>query len=155
MIVADRQRADGSTHRRPESVLVIVYTDSGEVLLLRRRRPFGFWQSVTGSLAADESHDAAAERELLEETGLTGDGGLSYSGRSRTFEIDPSWQHRFAPGVTENLEYEWRYRMPCPADIRLNPEEHSAYRWLPVDEAVDIVWSWTNREALAALGRDL
>ena len=54
--------------RRPVSVLVVVFTDAGEVLLLRRAKPFDFWQSITGSLHADESHAQAARRELLEET---------------------------------------------------------------------------------------
>ncbi|MCW8948496.1 MAG: NUDIX domain-containing protein, partial [Sedimenticola sp.] len=37
-------------YKRPESVLVVIYTDQGEVLMLNRTRPKGFWQSVTGSL---------------------------------------------------------------------------------------------------------
>ena len=68
-------------HRRPLSVLVIVYTKQGEVLLLRRSRPFDFWQSVTGSLQPGESHAEAAERELREETGLSGC-DLRFSGTS-------------------------------------------------------------------------
>ena len=31
----------------PESVLVVVYTDQAEVLLLKRRAPFSFWQSAS------------------------------------------------------------------------------------------------------------
>ncbi|HEX6549558.1 MAG TPA: dihydroneopterin triphosphate diphosphatase, partial [Gammaproteobacteria bacterium] len=33
--------------KRPESVLVVIYTSRGEVLQLRRREPADFWQSVT------------------------------------------------------------------------------------------------------------
>ena len=36
--------------KRPVSVLVIVYSQDGKVLLLRRKQPDDFWQSVTGSL---------------------------------------------------------------------------------------------------------
>jgi dATP pyrophosphohydrolase len=36
--------------RRPESVLIVIYTAAGEFLLLERRKPPGFWQSVTCSL---------------------------------------------------------------------------------------------------------
>ena len=57
-------------YKRPESVLVVIYTISGEVLLLERRQPAGFWQSVTGSLAWDEAPREAAIREVSEETGL-------------------------------------------------------------------------------------
>lgn len=134
--------------RRPESVLVVVYTDDGQALLLRRRRPFEFWQSVTGSLLEGESHGEAARRELAEETGLVAEGRLEYSGVSRQFAIDPRWRDRFAPGVVENVEFEWHYRLPEVADIALQDDEHLSYRWLPLSRAVDTVWSWTNRDAL-------
>lgn len=134
--------------RRPESVLVVVYTDDGQALLLRRRRPFEFWQSVTGSLLEGESHGEAARRELAEETGLVAEGRLEYSGVSRQFAIDPRWRDRFAPGVVENVEFEWHYRLPEVADIALQDDEHLSYSWLPLSRAVDTVWSWTNRDAL-------
>lgn len=120
-------------------------------MLLKRVTPFAFWQSVTGSLDAHEAPAAAAARELLEETGLRDEGQLLDTGVSRVFEIDPRWRHRFPPGVTENLEHEWRYRLDAPVDIVADPAEHSEWRWLPIDEAIDSVWSWTNREALEAL----
>ncbi len=138
-------------HRRPVSVLVVVYTEDCQVLLLRRREPFDFWQSVTGSLREGEVPADAAVRELFEETGLTGEGELVDRGITRTFVIDPRWRERFAPGITTNLEYEWCYRVPEAIDIQLNTDEHSEYVWLPITEAVDKVWSWTNRDALLGL----
>ena len=143
------------TYRRPISVLVVVFTDDSKVLLLRRHQPFDFWQSVTGSLKNDESHADAAARELQEETGLIEEGELSYSDVSRKFVIDPRWRDRFAPGVVENVEFEWRYRLRAVSDIKLNEEEHSEYRWLPIDEAIDTVWSWTNRDAIKQLKAEL
>ncbi|MCH8059392.1 MAG: dihydroneopterin triphosphate diphosphatase [Proteobacteria bacterium] len=139
------------SHRRPVSVLIVVHTDDGRVLLLHRAKLFNFWQSVTGSLQQKEAHAEAAARELFEETGLTNEGILEYSGVSRQFLIDPRWRQRFAPGVVENVEFEWRYRLPQTVAITLNTNEHSDYCWLPVAEAVEKVWSWTNRDALKAL----
>ncbi len=141
--------------RRPVSVLVVVYADDAQVLLLRRRKPFEFWQSVTGSLAKNETHAQAAVRELQEETGFTDEGDLSYSNVSRHFEIDPRWRDRFEPGVVENEEFEWRYRLPAVREIEFEPEEHSEYRWQHVDDAIEAVWSWTNRDALKQLKADL
>lgn len=141
-------------YRRPVSVLVLVYTPIGDVLLLRRSRPADIWQSVTGSLQRDETHAEAAERELAEETGLSaGSGGhLTFTGNSRAFTIDPRWRDRYAPGVTENVEFEWHFRVPDRAEkIVTDPSEHSEYRWFSLDRAIEAVWSWTNREALVEL----
>jgi dATP pyrophosphohydrolase len=137
-------------YRRPESVLIVVHTPE-QVLLLHRQRPFPFWQSVTGSLNASETHAAAAARELQEETGLTEEGELGFTGVIRTFTIDPRWRDRYGPGVTENREFEYRYRLAEPVDIAMSVQEHSAYVWLPIAAATDKVWSWTNREALESL----
>ena len=140
-----------SHYRRAESVLVVVYTDGGDALLLKRSQPFEFWQSVTGSLQPDETHAAAADRELAEETGLRDEGTMTYTGISRQFVIDPRWRNRFAPGVVENVEYEYRYRIAGRTTVQLSTQEHSDMVWLPVSEAVDRVWSWTNKAALQQL----
>ena len=123
--------------------------------MLRRRQPFDFWQSITGSLKENESHADAATRELHEETGFTDEGMLSYSNVSRQFVIDPRWRGRFPPGVVENVEFEWRYRLPAAKNIKLNKEEHSEFQWLYVDEAIETVWFWTNRDALEQLKVEL
>ena len=137
--------------RRPESVLVLVYSLDSQVLLLKRRAPFEFWQSVTGSLKPDETPADAAARELREETGFAECSRLRYSGVARQFTIDPRWRDRYPAGVVENVEYEWHYVVDSAGDVRLAPNEHSAYRWLPVEDAIDTVWSWTNRDALHTL----
>ena len=144
-----------SGKRRPVSVLVIVYSDDAQILLLRRRQPLDSWQSVTGSLKDEEKHAAAAARELQEETGLTDEGELKCSDVSRRFEIDLRWRDQFEAGVVENDEFEWRYRLPATRDIELNADEHSEYQWLQLDDAIESVWSWTNRDALIELREDL
>jgi len=132
-------------------VLVVLYTESGDALLLKRSRPFEFWQSVTGSLGTNETHAAAARRELEEETGLTDEGVLTWTGTSRQFAIDRRWRHRFAPGIVENVEYEYRYCLAEKIDIVLSDDEHSASEWLPIDAALERVWSWTDKAALQQL----
>jgi dATP pyrophosphohydrolase len=137
--------------KRPESVLVVVHAASGEVLLLRRaEREPPFWQSVTGSLEWGETRWEAARREVVEETGIAPE-GLIDCGCRRRFFIPPSWRERFAPGVTHNLEHEFRLELPAPREIRLAPGEHDAYRWLPRAEAIAQASSWTNRAAIRAL----
>lgn len=110
---------------------------------------------MTGSLDPGESPKNAARRELAEETGLTAEGTLTDTNYSRTFTIDPRWRDRYAPGVTENTEHEWRYRLASVADIRVDAAEHDDFRWLSIDEAINAVWSWTNKEALEVLKAEL
>ncbi|MFU8896970.1 MAG: dihydroneopterin triphosphate diphosphatase [Gammaproteobacteria bacterium] len=147
------QRAD-STPKRPESALVVVYTAGGEVLLLERREPAGWWQSVTGSLEAREQPWEAAVRELAEETGLSA-AGLLDLGLCETFTIAPAWRHRFAPGVTENREHAFALRIAAPVEVTLDPLEHIGYAWLPLAAAVERATSSTNRAAIERVGEFL
>ena len=142
-------------YRRPESVLVLVYVNCRQVLLLQRVAPFSFWQSVTGSLEAGETPAAAARRELAEETGLCGTPCLSDCVATRRFTIDPRWRHRYAPEVTENTEHEFRLRLHRACDVSLDQKEHSQHRWFDIDSAIDRCWSWTNRAALITLREEL
>ncbi|MCW8906745.1 MAG: dihydroneopterin triphosphate diphosphatase [Sedimenticola sp.] len=137
--------------KRPESVLVVVYTDRGEVLMLNRTRPKGFWQSVTGSLRWGESARQAAERELHEETGLRFAGRLLDAQHTERFPILPAWRGRFAPSSHYNREHLFYLRLPCRRTIRLNPREHSELRWLPIGQAARLASSWTNRDAILRL----
>ena len=57
-------------YKRPVSVLVVIHHQHRQFLMLQRVDNPEFWQSVTGSLEADEAPIEAAVRELCEETGL-------------------------------------------------------------------------------------
>lgn len=134
-------------YKQPESVLVVVYTAAGEFLLLERHEPPGWWQSVTGSLEPGETPRDAAVRELAEETGLAAD-GLVDLGMSQSFAIAPAWRHKFAPGVTHNLEHAFALALGAPVDIRLDPSEHRRFVWLPRDQAKRRATSATNLAAI-------
>ena len=135
-----------TVYKRPESVLVVVFTEAGDVLMLLRRQPANFWQSVTGSLEPGETPPLAARRELREETGL--DIAVQDCQRSHEFKILPAWRTRFAPGTETNREHVFIACCPEQAEIRINPAEHSAYRWLPRDEAAALASSSTNKDAI-------
>jgi len=127
---------------------VLVYTDEKEVLLLKRTQPKSFWQSVTGSLEPHETPAHAAQRELEEETGLR-NVAIVDCDHSNEFVISEAWRDRYAPGVRHNKEHVFCCRLvEKPAVVRLSPDEHSEFQWLPVDRAIEKVSSWTNRQAL-------
>lgn len=141
----------------PLSVLVVVHTPALEVLLIERATAPGFWQSVTGSLdAEDEPFEVAAAREVMEETGLdvTAPGHqLSDWGLQNTYEIYPEWRHRYAPGVWQNTERVFGLCVPAPTTVTLNPREHRNQMWLPRLEAADLCFSFSNAEAILWLSR--
>ena len=138
----------------PLSVLVVVHTASLEVLLLERAARAGFWQSVTGSLdRLDEPLAAAAAREVAEETGIAAAAGtLTRWPVANTFEIYARWRQRFAPGVTHNTEHVFALALPAPLAVRISPQEHTAFAWLPWREAAQKCFSWSNRDAILMLG---
>jgi len=135
-------------YKRPESVLVVVYARDGDVLLLERVAPPGYWQSVTGSLRWGETPAPAARRELQEETGLVADDALVDCGLTNHFPILPAWRGRYHPQVTVNTEHVYRLELPAPTAVRLNSGEHRDLCWLSRQAAARLVSSHTNRDAI-------
>ncbi|MCF8211160.1 MAG: dihydroneopterin triphosphate diphosphatase [Rhodoferax sp.] len=148
----------------PESVLVVIYTPTWDVLLIRRADGMGgaqdFWQSVTGSKDfADEPLIDTAVREVWEETGIDCASGAAYGDRlqdwhlENVYSIYPRWLHRYAPGVTHNREHLFGLQVDPGCTVRLNPREHTHYQWLPYRQAAERCFSPSNAEAILLLDR--
>ncbi len=139
--------------KTPVSALVLIYTADLQVLIMERADKAGFWQSVTGSLEAGETPRQAAIREVLEETGLHAEQyELQDWQVANTYEIYPHWRHRYAPGVTSNVEHQFALMLPAALPITLAPDEHLQYAWVDWRLAAQRVFSWTNVDALKRLG---
>jgi dihydroneopterin triphosphate diphosphatase len=136
--------------RRPESVLIVIYTAGGEFLLLERVRPPGFWQSVTGSLEWGEMAGDAARREVIEETGIT-QGLLRNLQWTQVYDILPAFGKKYAPGVTRNLEHAFALKLLNRVPVTLSAKEHAQFRWASADEAIETVSSSTNRTIVEQL----
>jgi len=139
-------------YKTPISVLVVIHTPTLLVLLLERADHPGYWQSVTGSLDADELHARAAQREVFEETRIDAsrhvltDWNLQYE-----FEIFEEWRHRYEPGVTRNTEHVFGLCVSRADTVTVHAREHLGFIWLPWQEAAEKVFSWTNKAAILKL----
>jgi dihydroneopterin triphosphate diphosphatase len=143
-------------YKQPVSVLVVIYTVDGNVLLIERADHPGYWQSVTGSRDAEESLSETAKREVREETGLdvgldAGQYALTDWQSQNIYEIYTHWRYRYAPGVTQNTEHVFGLQLPHQVDIQLEPREHLNYQWLAWQDAAEKVFSPSNRAAILEL----
>ncbi len=143
-------------HKIPVSVLVVIYTEDGQVLLMERADAPGFWQSVTGSQDEGETLIETAIREVREETGLDARKfDLTSWDIETRYEIYERWRHRYAPGVTHNTEHVFGLGLPAPQPVVLAPREHLRYVWLPWEKAAERCFSASNAAAIRLLSARL
>lgn len=104
-----------------------------EVLVLKRSpEKQNVWAPVTGNVDGDESDEAAAARELQEETGLASAAALRATGFVNRFEQDrPGGKVAFEESV-------WAAVVRPGKQVRLS-EEHVEFRWVSVAQALEMV----------------
>ena len=118
--------------KRPESILVVVHTRAGEVLLLQRCNPPDYWQSVTGSLEWKEGAVGAARREVHEETGID---ETDFEWGDRHIETGPYSRGKTARYYLAQTEQATVVMGPSP---ETGEPEHHEWRWVTFDEAYDL-----------------
>ncbi len=139
-------------YKIPRSTLVVIYNDASEALLIERADHRGYWQSVTGSQDEGETLLETAAREVMEETGIDVRRFQFADWRQQSrYEIYAIWRHRYAPDVTHNQEHVFGLKVTGRVPITLSPHEHLQYVWLPVDQAAQLCFSSTNRQAILAI----
>ncbi|HJV48642.1 MAG TPA: lipoyl(octanoyl) transferase LipB, partial [Geothrix sp.] len=123
--------------------------DGPEILMMLRQPRHGcWWSSVTGMVERGEALEAAAHRELLEETGLTG--RLEPLGLQHSFWVDPAVV-RFPDAEPRfNTETCFAMEVAPDAEVRLELDEHSEFRWCGIDEAQSLM-KWEGSKAALRL----
>jgi 8-oxo-dGTP diphosphatase len=115
-----------------------VVVRGGEVLLVHRPR-YDDWTLPKGKLDADETWEAAALREVEEETGV----------RARLVSELPSVEYEVR-GRPKRVRY---WVMEVEEDAGLEPnDEVDELRWLAPAEALDLLTYERDRELLRAAG---
>ena len=71
----------------------------------------------------------------------------------RRWWLWPQWRARYAADVTHNTEHVFGFQVPQPVVATLDPAEHTQQVWLPWQEAMEKVFSPTNRDAIWQLSR--
>lgn len=140
-------------YRRPESVLVIVQVPPDLTLLLKRQPPGEFWQSVTGSMEwSERCPRQTSVRELREETGIMAEPDQFRNWRRRfRYSIPSQLLHRYQDGVGFNVEHLFSIELSEAVPVQIVADEHQDFQWIRIQDAMELVWSWSNREALTMI----
>ena len=99
----------------------------------------------------DENPYDTALRELKEETGINKQrSDLIFDNKSHKFMIYSEWIHRYKESIYSNKEYIFGLKLDSEVSVTLS-SEHSNYKWVDLNEAIHLVFSWTNKAALKAI----
>ena len=138
-------------YKNPNSILLIIFTTKFKVLLLKKNLKRDLWQSVTGSIELGEDPYDTALRELQEETGINKQkSDLIFNDLSYKFMIYSEWIYRYKESTYSNKEYIFSLKLNDEVSVKLS-KEHSSYKWVDLNDAIHLVFSWTNKAALKAI----
>lgn len=115
---------------RTQEVLIVVRRGNDVLVVHRSPENDAYWHQIAGGVEDGETFAEAAARELREETGLDAD----------VQPLDAAFQY-------ESVRVE-SFIVEAPADWEPTLDwEHDDYRWLPREEAADLLF-WPEPAAL-------
>ena len=116
------------------TVSAVLLREDGRVLLMQRSPARGgFWQILTGRIELGESAQAAAAREIHEETGFA-------PRLDQVRELGYAHSFALAEGGTPRFAHETAFvlALPASAQPRLS-DEHVDFRWCTIGEAMQLL----------------
>lgn len=120
-------------------VMLVVRRDDGRVLAFSRADRPDAWQLPQGGLERGESLEAAAWRELREETGLgRSDVRLVHEHDDWTVY---EWPPELRSSERRGQAHRWFFFEPVDGDVVPRPDgsEFTGWRWIMPNELIDIV----------------
>jgi 8-oxo-dGTP pyrophosphatase MutT (NUDIX family) len=126
--------------REWSEVLIHVRRGAEFLVALRSQKSGGYWHTIAGTVESGEAYRAAALRELHEETGLAAAELLPLG--EFTYVREP-WEEE--PGLRVHVRA-YLVDVERAWEPELN-EEHDEYRWLPREEAAELLY-WPEPAAL-------
>jgi dihydroneopterin triphosphate diphosphatase len=137
--------------RQPLQVLVYPVKEIDgtlSYLLLHRIASRGdFWQGVTGGVEEGEEILEAANREMIEETGLI-PAAMTKIDYTYSFSVADQWRHLYAEGVTEIVEYVIVAHVNDQQEPTIDSREHDTWQWYNLNQALERLRWPGNIEAL-------
>jgi 8-oxo-dGTP diphosphatase len=128
--------ADSSREIEAAGAVVLSVIDGREQVLVVHRPHRSDWSLPKGKLEAGESHDVAAVREVLEETGVHCVLGPFLGTRSYEVAGQPKTVHYWRAAVSEQHPHE-------------NDDEVDEVRWVDISEAKELLTYPDDRELVA------
>ena len=130
-----------------------------EFLMLKRvKQRGGFWQGITGGQEEGESLTQAAERELFEETGF---GSEDFEGIIKQidflyqFPIMEEYRYQYSPEVEIITEYVFFVIISSHLNPIIDPNEHSDFMWVNIEEALELLEYHDNIKAIQCVITEL
>ena len=142
--------------RAPLQVLVFPYriTPEGIRYAVFRRRDGDYWQAIAGGGEEGETPLKAAQREALEEAGISGGSEfLALDSRNTVPVVGVCGYLRWGPGVLVVPEHCFGVRIE--QDELALSHEHTEYRWVDYNTALELLHRDSNKNALWELNHRL
>lgn len=114
--------------------------DGGYKFLILKRTPEDgdFWQPLTGTVNDGEKLVDCLKRELKEETGIVN--SINFTEEIWRFD----WKNKRDETI---VEFVFGIEIDFDSEIKLNPSEHSEYKWGSFDEAMKLLGRDNNKKA--------